>query len=149
MEIVALAAIVMAAYALWPKTSFLLHALFVVAIVSDFLSAIYRLSVTQSIQFDLRYLAKCKDFHGWEKRREYKVENCTELEWSEGTEDSPAGLNCRVRSRTIKLFEDLSEAESIEILTALQQYLPEVAQKVCSYPESKAYFLSLNIGGQK
>jgi hypothetical protein len=51
--------------------------------------------------------------------------------------------------RTIKLFEDLSETESIEILTALQKYLPEVAQKVCSYPQSREHFLSLNIGGQK
>jgi hypothetical protein len=148
-EIVALAAIVITAYVLWPITSSLLHALFVGVIVTDCLSALYRLSVTQSIQFDSLYIAKCKDFRGWERRSRYKVEDCAELEWSTGTEHSPAGLNCKVRLRTIKLFEDLSETESIEILTALQKYLPEVAQKVCSYPQSREHFLSLNIGGQK
>jgi len=39
----------------------------------------------------------------------------------------------------------LSEDTANEILTALQQALPDVAQKVCSSPGSKEHFVTLGL----
>jgi hypothetical protein len=83
------------------------------------------------------------------EKKEYKVEDCRELERSEGSEGRPAGLQCKVGWKTVKVCEDLSEDESIEILTDLQRSLPDVAQKTCSYPKSKEHFLTLGLGKQK
>jgi hypothetical protein len=42
--------------------------------------------------------------------------------------------------------KDLSEEEATEVLAALQQNLPAVAQKLCSFPDSKDQFITLGLG---
>jgi hypothetical protein len=42
--------------------------------------------------------------------------------------------------------KDLSEDEAAEVLAALQQNLPAVGQKLCSYPDSKGQFIALGFG---
>jgi vacuolar-type H+-ATPase subunit I/STV1 len=135
-------------YGLWAKVSLLFHVLFMWGFVSALLALIYQLSVTQVIEFDSQRITVCKEIHGWERKKEYRVEDCSELEWSEGSEHQPPMLKCKADWRTVKVCEDLSEDESIEILTALQRSLPDVAQKICSYPKSKEHFLTLGIGKQ-
>jgi hypothetical protein len=135
-------------YGLWVKVSLLFHVLFMWGFVSALLALIYQLSVMQVIEFDSQRITVCKEIHGWEQKKEYRVEDCSELEWSEGSEHQPAMLKCKVDWRTVKVCEDLSEDESIEILTALQRSLPDVAQKLCSYPKSKEHLLTLGIGKQ-
>lgn len=136
-------------YGLWGKMSLLFHVLFIWGLVCAFLALIYQLSMAQAIEFDSQRITVCKEVRGWERRKEYNIEDCSELEWSEGSEDQPAALKCKVGRRTVKLCEDLSEDESIEILTALQRSLPDVAQKVCSYPNFKEHFLTLGLNKQK
>jgi len=136
-------------YGFWERMSLLFHVLFIWALVSAFLALIYQLSLTQAIEFDSQRITVCKEIRGWERRKEYSVEDCNELEWSEGSEGQPAALKCKVSWRTVKLCEDLSEDESIEILTSLQRSLPDVAQKVCSYPNLKEHFLTLGLDKQK
>ena len=128
--------------------SLLFHVLFIWGFVTASLALIYQLSVTQVIEFDSQRITVCKEIRGWERKEEYRVEDCSELEWSEGSEHQPAMLRCKADRRTVKVCEDLSEDESIEILTALQRRLPDVAQKLCSYPRSKEHFLTLGIGKQ-
>lgn len=136
-------------YGLWARTSLWFHVFFVWGFVSASLALIYQLSVTQTIEFDSQRITVCKEIHGWERKKEHSVEDCSELEWSEGSEGRPTALNCKVGWRTVKLCEDLSEDESIEILAALQRSLPDVAQKVCSYPNLKEQFLTLGLDKQK
>ena len=47
--------------------------------------------------------------------------------------------------RTIRIGENLSENQALEILTALQQSVPEAAQQVCSYPDGKKHFTTLGL----
>ncbi len=136
-------------YGLWARTSLLFHVLFIWGFVSASLALIYQLSVTQAVEFDSQRITVCKEIRGWERKKEYSVENCSQLEWSRGSEGHPPALNCKVGWRTVKLCEDLSEDESIEILAALQRGLPEVAQKVCSCPNLKEHFLTLGLDKQK
>jgi hypothetical protein len=132
-------------YGLWARMSLLLQALFIWALLSASIALIYQLSVTQVIEFDSQRMMVCREVHGWDRRKEYKIEECSELEWSEGSEHQPAALKCKVGWRTVRVCEDVSEDESVEILTALQRSLPEVAQRVCSYPTFKEHFLTLGL----
>jgi hypothetical protein len=136
-------------YGFWTRISTLLRVLFVWGFVSSAMALIYQLLVTQVAEFDSERMTLCKEIHGWERKKEYKIEECSELEWSEGSEGEHEVLKCRVGSRTVKVCQDVSEAESIEILTALQRTLPEVAQRVCSYPNFKEHFLTLGLDRQK
>jgi hypothetical protein len=136
-------------YGSWTRISALFHVLFIWGFVSAALGLIYQLSVTQVVEFDSQYMTLCKEIHGWERKKDYKIQECSELEWSEGSEGEPEALKCRVGRRRITVCQDVSEAESIEILTALQRSLPEVAQRVCSYPDFKEHFLTLGLDKQK
>ena len=54
---------------------------------------------------------------------------CRELEWRESTENAPQRLQFEIRFRTITLAKDLTENQAIQLLTTLQQTLPNVAQQ--------------------
>ena len=48
--------------------------------VSSGIGLVFQLSVTQIIELDSLRLKVCKDFHGWERKREYEVADCSDLE---------------------------------------------------------------------
>ena len=87
----------------------------------------------------------CKDIHGWERKKEYSIHDCSELEWDSGGENRRSGLRRRAGPETIYFAEELSEEEHIEIAVALQNHLPMVAQKICSYPNYKEDFITLGL----
>ncbi len=122
-----------------------LRTVFSVGFASTVLGLIYQMSGTEVFEFDAEKLTISKGVHGWERKREYPVKDCSELEWMEGSEDKHAALKCRVGWKTITLGEYISEAQAIEILTALQRTLPDVAQIMCSFPEGKKHFISLGL----
>lgn len=134
------------AYKSWSEMSLSVHIIFVWGIISGTLALVFQLSVTQIIEFDALRLTVCKDIHGWERRQEYQISNCSELEWVPASEGRSAGLQCKIDRRKVIVGEDLSDDEVVEILTALQQKLPGVAQKLCSYPNSKDHFVTLGLG---
>ena len=136
-------------YGSWTRISMLFHVLFIWGFVSAALALIYQLSVTQVVEFDSHGMTLCKEIHGWERKKEYNIEECSELEWSEGSEGERGALTCKVGRRTVEVCRDVSEVESMEILTALQRSLPDVAQRVCSYPGVKEHFLTLGLDKQK
>jgi hypothetical protein len=80
------------------------------------------------------------------EKKEYSIHDCSELERESGGENRPSGLRCRVGPETIYFAEGLSEEEHIEIAVALQNHLPMVAQKICSYPNYKEHFITLGLG---
>ena len=97
----------------------------------------FRWSRVEVIEIDANKITVCKDFRGWERRREYKVSDCREMEWMERSDDSPQRLRCKSGWRTVTFADGISENQAIQILTALQQTLPGVAQQLCTYPEGK------------
>jgi hypothetical protein len=67
------------------------------------------------------------------------------MEWMRGAEETPQRLQCKIGPRTIGFGENLTEDQAIQVLTALQRSLPEVAHQLCSYPDSKAHFITLGL----
>jgi hypothetical protein len=132
-------------YRNWASMSHMFRVLFVWALISGTAALIFQLSGTEIIEIDAQRLIVRKEVHGWERKREYNVEECRELEWMQGVENTPQRLQCKIGWRTVRFGEDLTENQAIEILAALQQSLPDVAQQLCAYPEEKKHFITLGL----
>ena len=131
----------------WSQTPPAIRIFFLFVVISVALSLLYRYSGAEVIELDMYRLTVTKGIRGWERTNEYSVGDCSQLEWSGGGEDESRGLKCKVGMRTVTFAEHISEDESIEILTALQRSLPDVAQKMCHQGEVKQHFTTLGIGG--
>jgi hypothetical protein len=133
------------AYKQWPMSPPFLRAIWLWALVSSVPAIVYQFVGEEIIEIDAQKLTIRKGIHGWERKREFRIEECRELEWEEGGKGKHLGLQCKVGWRTVKFGDNLSEKDAIEIMTALQQTLPDVAQKICAYPGEKEHFLTLGL----
>ena len=133
----------------WAAMQVLFRVLVIWGLVGSAAALIYQLSGSEVIEFDEQRLTVCKEIHGWERKKEYPLAQCNELGWSSAGEDRRPGLTCKVGWRIVRLGIDLSEAEANEILVALQRNLPDVAQKICSFPGGKGHFLTLGLDNRK
>ena len=84
---------------------------------------------SEEIEFDQKSLRVRTESFGWERTREYPIEQCSDLQVQDLTGD-PHGLQCRIGWRTIEFGDYLSEQQAIEVLSALQDALPEVVPKL-------------------
>jgi len=132
-------------YRNWGSMSQLFRVLFVWGTLSGAAALVFQFSGTEIIEISSEKLTVWKEIHGWERKREYSVNECRELQWMQGAEGTPQSLQFKNGWRTIMLGENLSENQAIEILTALQQSVPEAAQQLCSYPDGKKHFITLGL----
>jgi len=145
LELAGMAVVATFVYRSWGQIALTLRILFSVGFISSAFGLLYQLSGTEVIEFDGQRLIISKGVHGWERKREYQVKDCSELECKESSEHAHSSLKCRVGWKAVTFGEYISESQAIEILTALQRTLPDVAQKVCSYPEDKQHFITLGL----
>jgi hypothetical protein len=101
-------------YSSWATTSLWIRLIFIWAIVGGALALVYQLAVTQIIAFDSLRLTICKEFNGWERKHEYQVADCSDLEWVGAAKGRPAGLQCKAGWRTVIVGKDPSEEEAAE-----------------------------------
>lgn len=132
-------------YRSWGSMSQLFRVLCVSGTLSGAAALIFQLSGTEIIEISSEMLTVRKEIHGWERKREYSVNECRELQWIQGAEDTPQSLQFKNGWRTVTLGENLSENQAIEILTALQQSVPDAAQQLCSYPDGRKHFITLGL----
>ena len=123
------------------------RALLAWAVVSSVIAWFYQLSGSEIIEFDAQKVTICKHVFGWTRASEYPVSDCQELQWREAKgEGDYDGLQGKVGWRTITFGSYISEDEAIEVLTALQSSLPDVAQQLCTMADStKNHFTTLNL----
>jgi hypothetical protein len=131
----------------WATREWWFRYLLLWAVASATVGWFYQLSGSETIEFSAQKLAISKETFGWNRTREYPVATCRELEWREQSgEGDTTGLQCKVGWRTIKFAHHISEDEALEIVTALQTNLPDVAQQMCAMPDSsKKHFTTLNL----
>ena len=118
----------------WRQPSLPLRAFFIVILVAAALDFYFRLSRTQIIEFDSTKLTISTDLRGWNRKKEYPIQDCRELEWSPASGGSRSALTCRLDRNTILLAKDITEDESIEIVFALRQAYPEIAKTLVADP---------------
>jgi hypothetical protein len=101
---------------------------FVVAAIAGWFEQAFGFS--EVIEFDEQQLRVPRETFGWERTREYSIENCSDLTLQDQS-GTPYGLQCRVgRWKTIEFGNDLSQQQAMDVLSALQNGLPDVAQRV-------------------
>ena len=147
-EVAIVASLVMSLYRDWDRMTLLPRGLLLWAIAGAVVAWFYQLSGSEIIEFDAQKLIIRKDILGWQRNREYSIEDCHELEWREKKGKSGrCGLQCKVGWRTVTFGEYVSDEKAIEILAVLQNQLPDLAQKllVTSDP-TKKHFTTLDLG---
>ena len=101
---------------------------------------------SEVIEFDSGHLRIRKETFGWERTREYPLEQCSDLALQDESGD-PHGLQCRLgRWRTIEFGDHLSQRQAIEVLSALENGLPEIAQRVLPSEDITRHFTKLDLG---
>ena len=105
-----------------------------------------QLSGSEEVLFDPEKLSSRKNTLGWERTREYSVQECSELEWKAQSRRDHPGLQCKVGWRTVHFCDYISQDQADEILAALQRNLPEVFQKMGAMPGcGKSHFTTLGL----
>jgi len=131
-------------YQVWSRLPFSFRVIWIAVLVAALLSEVHEFLAEEILEFDSRKLTICKGVHGWERRREYPIEQCSDLEWRTGRRGRPY-LAFSVGRRSVKFGKGLSEEAANEILTALQRALPDVAQKMCSHPGGREHFVTFGL----
>lgn len=130
----------------WSKGPVLFRVFAVWVLVSAPIALLLQVfSGVEVIEFDTQKLTVLRDFHSWERRREYSLENCSELDWARGSEGTPESLRCKIGWKTIRFGKNLSEEQAAEILGALRQALPDVARRICAGIGSTKHFITLDL----
>jgi len=118
----------------WAAMSMMLKILFVWVIVGAVVGWFYQLSGSEVIEFDAKGIRIRKDILGWERMREYRIDDCRSLEAHVKGEGDEYGLQCKVGWRTVRFAEYISEDQANEVLSTLQKELPDVAGKLEANP---------------
>jgi len=133
-------------HARWLQLPLIVRIIWIWAMVSSVPLLLYLLfGKEEVVEIDANKLTIRNGFHGWERKREYRIADCSELEWQNGGKGEHPRLECKVARKTIRFGDYMPEAAAVEILTALQRTLPDVAQKICAYPGGKEQFLTLGL----
>src|SRR5579863_3101111 len=114
--------------------STMLKVLFVWVVGGAVVAWLYQLSGCEVIEFDAVGIRVRKDVLGWDRVREYRIEDCRALELHPRGEGDEYGLQCKVGWRTVRFAEYISEDQANEVLSTLQREFPEVAGKLEASP---------------
>ncbi len=130
----------------WSSINILYRALIGFAGVGTIVAWSYQMFGSEVIEFDEQRLTLSKHNLGWIRSSEYPVADCRELQVAEQGDGTSYGLQCKVGWRTIKFGQYMSEDEAVDVLSALQATLPEVAQWMCAVPaEDKKHLTTLDL----
>jgi hypothetical protein len=116
-----------------------------VFVAASFLGSLYAFVAEENIEFDSQKLSIRKGFHGWERTREYRISECSNLE-RRVDEKGWSYLTCKAGRSRIKFGTWLSENDADKVLAALQRTLPDVANRICSTFGTNEHFISLGLG---
>jgi hypothetical protein len=134
----------------WIAASWWVRLLLSAGVCGSLAALAFEFFITQLIEISAQDLIVSKDFHGWERRQVYPINECSQMEWEPNRgESQTCGLKCKVGSRTIRFAKGLAEEESIEIIVALQKYLPDVANRICAVAKSDEHFITLGLKSYK
>jgi hypothetical protein len=131
-------------YQVWSVTPLSIRIIWLALLPFILLSSVYEFFGEEIIEIDSQKLTIRKGIHGWERKREFQIDECSNLEWSAGRKGG-SHLACKVGRWPITFAKRLSETDADEIFSALQRTLPDVAQKICTSTGGKEHFITLGL----
>lgn len=133
----------------WSHLSLLMRGFYIWGDVSTVLASLYQLSGFERIEFGLEKLTIRKSLFGWERTREYLIEDCRELEWYSpgGGKSRSSFLRCKARWKSVHFAQYISQEQAAEVISALQQHFPQIAEKMGAM-SGKTHFQTLGLSGK-
>jgi hypothetical protein len=135
-------------YQLWSRMPFTVRLIWIFILIFGSLSTVYEYLCDEILEFDSQKLTIRQGVHGWERKREYPIEQCSDLEWCQGRKGG-SYLAFRAGKHSIKFGKRLPEDTANEILIALQRALPDVAQKIAPPPGTENISSLLGLANNK
>jgi hypothetical protein len=129
----------------WAAMAMMLKVLFVWVMGGAVVAWFYQLSGSEVIEFDAKGIRIRKDILGWERLREYRIDDCSALEPHVKGEGDEYGLQCKVSWRTVRFAEYVSKDQANDVLSALQRELPDVAGRLEAGP---THFTTLGLNSR-
>ena len=106
----------------WHGFSLLVRGVIVLGLIGHFCTFIFKLFGTEVIEFSQGSIVVCKEISGWERRHEYPIAECHEMQWDEGegTEGDPQGVKFKAGRKWARFGAEISEKQANDIFVALQ-----------------------------
>lgn len=107
----------------------------------------YQMAGSESVEFSLDGLTIRTRYFGWERLCHYSLDKCSELSWRpEGDREHDLALECKVGWKKVRFGKYLSQSQAWDVLSELQRYLPDVAQKMgMSSGDEKSHITRLGL----
>jgi len=106
----------------------------------------YQLTGSEQIEFSDENLRVTKSMIGWSRTREYRMRECTMLEWKEFSNNRPQSFQCEVGRRTIRFGKYLSAEQADSIIADLQRSYPSAAKQMLGLADAfKKHITTLNL----
>jgi hypothetical protein len=119
----------------WSKSSLFSRAIMVFVSVAAVADLSYQMTGSESVEFSPDGLTIRTRHFGWERLRHYPLDKCSELSWRpEGNREHDLALECKVGWKKTRFGKYLSQEQAWDVLSELQRYLPDVAQKMGMSP---------------
>jgi hypothetical protein len=145
-EIVLFGFFVRAIASSWLKLSFFDRIFNAWIVAAGVVGVFHLLRHSELIEFDRENLTIRRTFLGWERTSRYRVDDLSELTWRVQEGENHFALECKAGMRRIQFGQYVTEQQAQEILAALQQSLPDVAQKMgMSSDDQKSHITQLGL----
>ena len=131
-------------YHVWSITPLSIRIVWLALLPLVLLSSAYEFFGEEVVEIDSQKIVIRKGIHGWERKRDYQIDDCCNLEWSAGRKGG-SHLTCKVGRWPITFAKGISETDADEIFSALQRTLTAVAQKTCASTGGKEHFITLGL----
>lgn len=131
----------------WSTSSLISKIWMALVSIAALADLVYQLTGSEGIEFSVDGLRIRTKYFGWERTQHYPLEKCSELTWlPENNREHDRALECKVGWRKVRFGKYLTEAQAWDVLSELQRYLPEVAQKMgMSLGDRKSHILRLGL----
>lgn len=131
----------------WGRHTLVSRAIFVLVTIGALVDLAYQLTGSEALEFSPQGLKIQFNYFGWERIREFPIEKCSQLSWQpDESRQGEYALGCKVGWRKIRFGKYLNQTQAWEILSELQKYLPNVAQKMgMSGGQEKSHYTRLGL----
>jgi len=131
----------------WRQSSLFSRVAAALVLVAALGDLAYQITGSEVIEFSTEGLRIRRQYFGWDNVRHYPLEKVSELSWRpKNDREHDLSLECKVGWQKVRFGKYLSEAQAWEVLSELQRYLPDVAQKMgMSLGDQKSHITRLGL----
>ena len=115
----------------WSRSSLFSRGVVILVFFTTLGDLVYQVTGSEIIEFSTNGLKRVTTYFGWRTVRDYEISQCGELTWEPRVDQHhDLALECKVGWKRVRFGKYLSETQAQQLLSDLQNYLPDVAAKM-------------------